>query len=78
MSELQSAAFSPRPPMTASLSPRQRVAADKMAHVIEELNVVVAQAVETGLTVELVRTHRSHGAGAFGDQIKAAVKQVGQ
>jgi hypothetical protein len=76
MSQLQAALREPDSLETMSFSPQQREANEKMTRAIETLNEAVAEAVQSGLSVELMRTHRRHGAGAFGDQVTAAVQRT--
>lgn len=46
---------------------------DQIATALQNLNQAVATAVDAGVTVEIKRTCRYHGSGAWGDQMTPVV-----
>ncbi|MDX2223604.1 MAG: hypothetical protein SFV21_12690 [Rhodospirillaceae bacterium] len=64
-------------PASSGLSAAQAAAMARVGQMLGHLNAAVAAAVETGLTVELIRASRHHsGARTWGDQLKPVVARA--
>ena len=46
-----------------------------VAHNLHRLNESVFHAVEAGLTIEFIRSHRHHEGGNYGDQLMPVIKK---
>ena len=57
-----------------TMTEQQDAALRTIAHSLHRLNHAVIEAVEAGLTVELIRTCRYHGNGKYGDQLTPVIK----
>ncbi len=63
---------------SGELEPRQAAAVAALREQIAKVNAAVAMAVDTGLTIELVRSSRHHsGQSTWGDQMSPKVMPAG-
>ena len=46
-----------------------------VAHNLHRLNESVYNAVEAGMTIEFIRSHRHHSGGSYGDQLMPVIKK---